>query len=210
MHVLSLPITDLTAKLPAIEQLNDEESKQVREKLVTLLAKVKEMKDQREELTKRFLRAIKEDDLTKVIASHQNEIGENAGEFFKGHLKKHEQLTTYLLQNIQAQDNILRALAEANAAFTSEKQKILSATQARNAFVDELILSYQSVADLSEKSRRGVTYFEGLSDTIGKLFDEVKVNSITLMFFLKIRVISRYGLIIKLISLYHSPWTCKY
>ena len=210
MHVLSLPITDLTAKLPAIEQLNDEESKQVREKLVTLLAKVKEMKDQREELTKRFLRAIQEDDLTKVIASHQNEIGENAGEFFKGHLKKHEQLTTYLLQNIQAQDNILRALAEANAAFTSEKQKILSATQARNAFVDELILSYQSVADLSEKSRRGVTYFEGLSDTIGKLFDEVKVNIITLMFFLKIRVISRYGLIIKLNSLYPSPWTCKY
>ena len=76
LQILSLPITDLTEKLPKIEEINDEESKLVRDKLVTLLAKVKEMKDQREELSKRFLRAVQDDDLTKIIASHQNEIEE--------------------------------------------------------------------------------------------------------------------------------------
>lgn len=83
LKVLSLPVSELTEKLPVIEEINDEESKVVRDKLVTLLAKVKEMKDQRDELSKRFLRAIQEDDLTKVIASHQNEIDENTDEFFK-------------------------------------------------------------------------------------------------------------------------------
>ena len=83
LKVLSLPVSEITEKLPVIEEINDEESKVVRDKLVTLLAKVKEMKDQRDELSKRFLRAIQEDDLTKVIASHQNEIGENTDEFFK-------------------------------------------------------------------------------------------------------------------------------
>ena len=76
LQILLLPIADLTEKLPRIEEINDEESKLVRDKLVTLLAKVKEMKDQRQELSKRFLRAVQDDDLTKIIASHQNEIEE--------------------------------------------------------------------------------------------------------------------------------------
>ena len=76
LQILSLPVGEITDKLPKIEEINDEESKSVRDKLVTLLAKVKEMKDQREELSKRFLRAVHEDDLTKVIASHQNEIAD--------------------------------------------------------------------------------------------------------------------------------------
>jgi tyrosine-protein phosphatase non-receptor type 23 len=83
LQILSIPISDLSEKLPVIEEIDNEESKVVRDKLVTLLAKVKEMKDQRDELAKRFLKSIQEDDLTKVIASHQNEIGENVEEFFK-------------------------------------------------------------------------------------------------------------------------------
>jgi hypothetical protein len=81
---------------------------------------------------------------------------------------------SYLLQNIQAQDNILRALAESNASFTSDKQKILNATQARNAFIENLIFSYESVNDLIEKARKGTAYFETLNEPMRKLYDEVK------------------------------------
>ncbi len=81
---------------------------------------------------------------------------------------------SYLLQNIQAQDNILRALAESNASFTSDKQKILNATQARNAFIENLIFSYESVNDLIEKARKGIAYFETLNEPMRKLYDEVR------------------------------------
>ena len=81
---------------------------------------------------------------------------------------------SYLLQNIQAQDNILRALAESNASFTSDKQKILDATKARNSFIDNLIFSYESVSDLMEKGQKGIAYFVTLNEPVKKLYDEVK------------------------------------
>ena len=37
--------------------------------------------------------------------------------FFKEELKKHDQLVTYLNQNMAAQENILRAVTEANAQY---------------------------------------------------------------------------------------------
>ena len=68
----------------------------------------------------------------------------------------------------------MRALADSNASFATNRQKILNATQARTAYIDNLILSYQSVNDLMEKARKGVVYFENLNEPVGKLFDEVK------------------------------------
>ena len=173
LQVLSLPLAELTEKLPIIEPIDNDESKQVKERLVSLLAKVEEMKSQRDELTKRFQRAILDDDLTKVIASHQNEI-EDPNKFFQDQLKKHEQLTSYIQQNLQAQDNILRALAEANASFAVDRKKIVDATQKRNAYIDNLIFSYQSVSELSEKVRKGIVYYENLNEPVNKLFNEAK------------------------------------
>lgn len=146
--------------------------KEIRDKLVSLLEKVEEMKSQRQELSKRFQRAIQDDDLTKVIASRQNEIS-NPSEFFQEQLKKHEQLITYLNQNLQAQDNILRALADANASFTTDRQQILKATQQRNAFIDGLVFSYQSSNDLIEQSKKGVLFYENLHKTLNTLLKDV-------------------------------------
>lgn len=171
LQILSMPLAELTEKLPAIEPVDGENSKEIREKLVALLGKVDEMKSQREELLRRFQRAVHEDDLTKRIASHQNEIAEPQS-FFREQLKKHEQLMTYLQQNLQAQDNILRALADANALFTTDRQKILEATQQRNAFIDSLVFSYQSLSELFEKSRKGVAFFENLNKSLETLLKE--------------------------------------
>jgi len=117
-----MPLNELSERLPAIQPINDDESKQIRDKLISLLAKVEEMKTQREQLLKRFQAAIQEDDITKMIASKQNEIS-SPNDFFGEQLKKHDQLVVYLQQNLQAQDNILRALAESNAFFASDRRK---------------------------------------------------------------------------------------
>ena len=130
------------------------------------------MKSQRQELLKRFQRAIQDDDLTKTIASRQNEISD-ANEFFQEQIKKHEQLTTYLNQNLQAQDNILRALADSNASFTTDRQQILQATQQRNAFIDGLVFSYQSSNDLVEQANKGVLFYENLIKPLNLLLKDV-------------------------------------
>ncbi len=70
------------------------------------------MKAQRAELLTRLQRALAEDDLTREIAATQNELAaeSSSSEFFRQHLAKHQQLATYLQQNLAAQDNILRAV----------------------------------------------------------------------------------------------------
>ncbi len=173
LQILSLPLNELSDKLPAIEQINDEESKQIRDKLVSLLAKVEEMKTQREQLFKRLQAALQDDDLTKLIASKQNDIT-NTSEFFAEQLKKHDQLQVYLQQNLQAQDNILRALAESNASFASDRKKILDATQQRNSFIDSLVFSYDSIGDLCEKANKGVIFFHNLKQPLNELLNDVK------------------------------------
>jgi len=173
LQILSLPLNELSEKLPAIQQINDEESKQIRDKLISLLAKVDEMKVQREQLLRRFQAAIQDDDITKMIASKQNEIT-NPSEFFAEQLKKHDQLVVYLQQNLQAQDNILRALAESNALFASDRKKILEATQQRNAYIDSLVFSYQSISDLIEKANKGVVFFQNLKQPLNELLKDAQ------------------------------------
>ena len=173
LQILCLPLPELTAQLPQIDtQIDNANSKEIRDKLVSLLDKVEEMKTQRDELLKRLQRAIQEDDLTKTIASKQNDI-EVPASFFQEQLKKHEQLITYLNQNLQAQDNILRALADANAAFATDRKKIIDATQQRNAFIDNLVFSYQSVSELIEKANKGIAFFSNLSSSLRSLLNEV-------------------------------------
>jgi len=150
LQILCLPLPELTAQLPQIDmQIDNANSKEIREKLVSLLDKVEEMKTQRDELLKRLQRAIQEDDLTKTIASKQNDI------------------------QAPAQDNILRALADANAAFATDRKKIIDATQQRNAFIDSLVFSYQSVNELIEKANKGIAFFSNLSSSLRSLLNEV-------------------------------------
>ena len=173
LQILSMPLNELSERLPAIQPINDDESKQIRDKLISLLAKVEEMKTQREQLLKRFQAAIQEDDITKMIASKQNEIS-SPNDFFGEQLKKHDQLVVYLQQNLQAQDNILRALAESNALFASDRKKILDATQQRNTYIDSLVFSYQSINDLIEKANKGVVFFQNLNQPLNELLKDAQ------------------------------------
>ena len=168
LEILLLPLTELTEKLPIVEEVEDVGAK---EKLVSLLGKVDEMRSQRLELFSRLQKALHDDDLTKSIAGKQNEI-EKPEEFFSEQLKKHESLVSYLQQNLTAQENILRALAEANAAFAADRKKILDATQQRNAFIDGLVFSYQSARDLVDKAEKGLAFFNKLSQSIEALKKE--------------------------------------
>ncbi|RNA28685.1 Tyrosine- phosphatase non-receptor type 23, partial [Brachionus plicatilis] len=172
LQILSLPMSELAQKLPKVEEVCDDESQATRDQLLTLLAKLDEMKSQRAQLLTRIQKAIQDDDITKIIASHQNEI-QDINVFFQEQLKKHDQLLTYMNQNLHAQDNILRALADANAAFAVQRQKILQACKNRTDFVNDLISSYRSIDQLIEKANNGVAFFESLIEPLKNLLKDV-------------------------------------
>ena len=160
---MALPPSELSGKLPSIDESvlgggggNNEEANAVREKLTTIVAKVDEMRQQRAQLLNRLKLSIQDDDLTKVIASRQQDVQTDEAGFFREQLKKHQELKVYLEQNLSAQDNILRALAESNAAYAVERRRMQEASRERAQFIENLILSYQSVDELIEKASKVV------------------------------------------------------
>ena len=171
LSLLALPVGELSAALPLVEREAhaEAESKQVHGRLVALLAKVDEMRSQRVELLARFQRALLDDDLTRVIASSQNEIGTETSDFFQQHLAKHQQLATYLQQNLAAQDNILRALADANAAYALDRKRAMEASAERDSFIAALIGDYESVGELIAKAEKGREFFAGLQAPLDAL-----------------------------------------
>lgn len=155
----------MSSKLPQIDLepsgTNVDQLKSTREKLVSLLDKVNEMRQQRTQLVNRLQLSLKEDDPTETIAANQNEIEPQT--FFAKSLQKHDQLTQYIKQNLLAQENILRALAESNASYALERQRLNDASKQRNQAIERLIASYNRVDELCEKARKGVAYFESLA-----------------------------------------------
>jgi tyrosine-protein phosphatase non-receptor type 23 len=155
LELLALPLNELSERLPSVDQgflENEPQSQQVREKLLFLVGKIEEMKTQRAQFLNRLKLSIQDDDVTKTIASRQNDVQTNEAVFFQNELKKHEELRTYLEQNMSAQDNILRALAQSNADYISERNRMQDATRDRDQFVQELIVSYQSINEMMEKA----------------------------------------------------------
>lgn len=176
IEILSLPISELDSRLPKVDEskLNLTESQQTREKLLAMMDKVNEMKTQRDQLFIRFKLALQDDDVTRHIASRENDVQTNESAFFQEQLKKHEQLKQYLEQNLTAQDNILRALAESNAAYTLARRQLQEASTEREQFINSLTVSFKSVNELLDKAERGVEFFDKLNKQLSSLLDEVK------------------------------------
>lgn len=177
LKVFLINKSELSAQLPQIDlqptDPNMDQHKVTREKLIALLAKVDEMRQQRAQLLTRLQLSLKDDDPTQIIAANQNDINPQA--FFAQNLQKHSQLTQYIQQNLLAQENILRALAECNASYAQERQRLTGASQERTNMIDRLVGSYQRVDELCEKGRKGVSYFETLArEPLRDLIKDVK------------------------------------
>lgn len=176
--------SELSAKLPQIELepqngggggVNLDQLQSTREKLATLLGKVEEMREQRAQLVNRLQLSLKDDDPTQAIAATQNDVGTDPHAFFAKCLLKHGQLVQYIQQNLVAQENILRALTDANASYAVERQRLVEASRQRDDAIERLVASYRRVDELCEKARKGVAYFDALArEPLRELVRDVK------------------------------------
>lgn len=117
-----------------------------------ILGKVQEMRDQRNSLEKQLRDLIQQDDITTVLVTTERAdmkvwtfpfYGHSivsciivvcqflafSQKLFEEQLKKYEQVKVYIDQNMAAQENILKALTEANVQYASVRKGLAETEQ---------------------------------------------------------------------------------
>ncbi|GFO05598.1 tyrosine-protein phosphatase non-receptor type 23, partial [Plakobranchus ocellatus] len=168
LKTLALAPSEIQAMLPSSQPTLSPEDDNVVSEVRRLMQKVSEMKEQRKALLEQFRGQIHGDDITSVLLT-QDKTNKEA--VFAEQLKKHDQLVGYIKQNLAAQDNILRALTDANAKFAAIRQAYTEAAAKREKTVQELIASYDKYEELLAKSKKGTEYYKKLSESVAKTLE---------------------------------------
>lgn len=191
--------------------------------LKRILAKVQEMRDQRVSLEQQLRELIQKDDITaSLVTTDRSELKvrgrRRAGwgppevqsleclsspprpqKLFEEQLKKYDQLRVYLEQNLAAQDNVLRALTEANVQYAAVRrvlgeldQKSVPALRSRpeppgvapvltaalcrrwKATLQSLVASYEAYEDLMKKSQEGQDFYADLESKVAALLERAQ------------------------------------
>ncbi|XP_044275483.1 tyrosine-protein phosphatase non-receptor type 23 [Varanus komodoensis] len=167
LKLLSGPLEHVRAALPA-PSLTEEE-KQVLQNLKRILAKVQEMKDQRVSLEQQLREMIQKDDLTtSLVTTDRSEMKK----LFEEQLKKYGQIRVYLEQNLAAQENVLKALTEANVKYAAVRKVLAEVERKWNSTLQTLVASYEAYEDLMKKSQEGKDFYADLESKVVKLLEK--------------------------------------
>lgn len=90
---------------------------------------------------------------------------------FEEQLKKYEQVKVYIDQNLAAQENILKALTEANVQYASVRKGLSQTEQQWNSTVQGLVGSYEAYEDLIKKSQEGKEFYDDLEAKASRLLE---------------------------------------
>ncbi|XP_046509374.1 tyrosine-protein phosphatase non-receptor type 23 isoform X2 [Equus quagga] len=169
LRLLSGPLDQVRAALPT--PALTPEDKAVLQNLKRILAKVQEMRDQRVSLEQQLRELIQKDDITaSLVTTDHSEIKK----LFEEQLKKYDQLRVYLEQNLAAQDNVLRALTEANVQYAAVRRVLSELDQKWNSTLQTLVASYEAYEDLMKKSQEGKDFYADLESKVAALLERAQ------------------------------------
>ncbi|KAM8967488.1 tyrosine-protein phosphatase non-receptor type 23 isoform 2-T2 [Pelodytes ibericus] len=169
LRLLSGPLDQLQQALPA--PILTEDDKAVLQTLKRILSKVQEMREQRLTLEQQLRDTIQKDDITtSLVTTDRSEMKK----LFAEQLKKYEQLKVYIDQNLSAQENILKALTEANVKYAPVRKILTESEQKWKHTVQTLIASYEAYEDLMKKSQEGKNFYADLESKVGKLLEKAR------------------------------------
>lgn len=169
LRLLQGSIEELRKSLPQPELSQDEMSSL--QKMKSILGKVDEMRKQRISLESQLRDLIHKDDITGVL------VTTDRAEFktlFAEQLKKYDQLKGYIEQNLVAQDNILKALTEANVQYAPVRKTLTLTEQQWNSTVQALIASFEAYEDLMKKAEEGKDFYQDMDKKTSALLDKTK------------------------------------
>ncbi|XP_006868861.1 PREDICTED: tyrosine-protein phosphatase non-receptor type 23 [Chrysochloris asiatica] len=171
LRLLSGPLDQVRAALPT--PTLTPEDKTVLQNLKRILAKVQEMRDQRVSLEQQLRELIQKDDITaSLVTTDHSEMKK----LFEEQLKKYDQLRVYLEQNLAAQDNILRALTEANVQYAAVRRVLNELDQKWNSTLQTLVASYEAYEDLMKKSQEGKDFYADLESKVATLLEHAQTT----------------------------------
>ncbi|ELU12724.1 hypothetical protein CAPTEDRAFT_228981 [Capitella teleta] len=170
LKLLSSPLVELHKALPVFESQSPEEEA-VMDRMKMLMAKVDEMKEQRQALETQFREGVHKDDITSSLVTCDQNDQEG---FFQKQLKKHDEVINLLNQNMSAQGNILKALTEANAKYASVRKAVSEVSIRRKAMVEGLVQSCNVYDDLLAKSGKGVEFYRKLETNVNRLLERTR------------------------------------
>ncbi|KAG8541539.1 hypothetical protein GDO81_028757 [Engystomops pustulosus] len=172
LRLLSGPLEQLQQALPAPTLTEDDKS--VLQNLKRILGKVHEMREQRLSLEQQLRDTIQKDDITtSLVTTDRSEMKK----LFAEQLKKYDQLKVYIDQNLSAQENILKALTEANVKYAPIRKVLAESEQKWNHTVQTLISSYEAYEDLMKKCQEGRDFYADLESKVGKLLEKARAVS---------------------------------
>uniref|UniRef100_W5LSE8 Protein tyrosine phosphatase, non-receptor type 23, b n=1 Tax=Astyanax mexicanus TaxID=7994 RepID=W5LSE8_ASTMX len=119
LRLLQGPLEELRNNLPQ-PQLSQEDTSSL-QNMKRLQEKVGEMRKQRVSLEQQLRDLIQKDDITTVLVTTERY---DIKDLFGKQLLKYDQLKGYIDQNLTAQDNILKALTEANVQYATVRRTI--------------------------------------------------------------------------------------
>ncbi|XP_066100749.1 tyrosine-protein phosphatase non-receptor type 23 isoform X1 [Saccopteryx bilineata] len=169
LRLLSGPLDQVRAALPT--PALSPEDRAVLQNLKRILAKVQEMRDQRVSLEQQLRELIQKDDITaSLVTTDHSELKK----LFEEQLKKYDQLRVYLEQNLAAQDNVLRALTDANVQYAAVRRVLGEVDQKWNSTLQTLVASYEAYEDLMKKSQEGKDFYADLESKVAALLERAQ------------------------------------
>ncbi|KAI7807000.1 putative tyrosine-protein phosphatase non-receptor type 23 [Triplophysa rosa] len=172
LRLLGGPLDTLREALPR-PQLSEDEMASL-QTMKRILGKVQEMRDQRNSLEKQLRDIVQQDDITTVLVTTERA---DIKKLFEEQLKKYEQVKVYIDQNLAAQENILKALTEANVQYASVRKGLAETEQKWNSTIQMLAASYEAYEDLMKKSQEGKEFYEDLETKASRLLERAKTVS---------------------------------
>ncbi|XP_067400604.1 tyrosine-protein phosphatase non-receptor type 23 isoform X2 [Emydura macquarii macquarii] len=169
LRLLSGPLEQVRAALPTPSLTEDD--KQVLQNLKRILSKVQEMKDQRMSLEQQLREMIQKDDITtSLVTTDHSEMKK----LFEEQLKKYDQIKVYLEQNLAAQENVLKALTDANVKYAMVRKVLADVEHKWNTTLQTLVASYEAYEDLMKKSQEGKDFYADLESKAAKLLEKAR------------------------------------
>ncbi|KAM6277362.1 tyrosine-protein phosphatase non-receptor type 23 isoform 3-T3 [Spheniscus humboldti] len=168
LRLLSGPLEQVRAALPSPTLTEDD--KQVLQNLKRILGKVQEMRDQRMSLEQQLREMIQKDDITtSLVTTDRSEM-----KLFEEQLKKYDQIKVYLEQNLAAQENVLKALTDANVKYAAVRKALAEVEHKWNTTVQTLVASYEAYEDLMKKSQEGKDFYTDLEGKAARLLEKAR------------------------------------
>ncbi|XP_068001883.1 tyrosine-protein phosphatase non-receptor type 23 isoform X5 [Melanerpes formicivorus] len=169
LRLLSGPLEQVRAALPSPALTEDD--KQVLQNLKRILGKVQEMREQRASLEQQLREMIQQDDITAaLVTADRSEMKK----LFEEQLKKYDQIKVYLEQNLAAQENVLKALTDANVKYAAVRKVLAEVEHKWNTTVQTLVASYEAYEDLMKKSQEGKDFYTDLEGKAAKLLEKAR------------------------------------